>query len=100
MIIIHSYQYDMKIHFYISILSYRHLRSFRSCAAEVFWLNFELLSAGSLGTLPFGKTRGSKISEIFGAGGAIKNIGDFWSRGPYLRSGFQRYLSLFVCLQG
>ena len=48
---------------------------------------------------PFGKARGSKISEIFGAGGATKNLGEFWSRGPCLRSGFPRDLSLFDCLR-
>ena len=46
---------------------------------------------------PFGKARGSVISKIFGAGGATKNLADFWSRGPCLRSDFPRDLSLFGC---
>ena len=44
----------------------------------------------------FGKIRESKIFKIFGAGGASKNLGDFWSRDPYrFWSGFPRDLSLF-----
>ena len=48
---------------------------------------------------PFVKARGSKISEIFGAGGATKILGDFWSRGPCLRppERFFVYLSLAMC---
>ena len=43
----------------------------------------------------------SEKLEIFGAGGAIKNLADFWLRGPCrLRNGFARDLSLFGCLRG
>ena len=37
---------------------------------------------------PFGKARSSRIFEIFGAGGATKNLENFWSHGPCFRSGF------------
>ena len=46
---------------------------------------------------PFRKARGSKISEIFDAGGATKNLGDFWSRGPSPRFPRDLSLSLVAC---
>ena len=44
----------------------------------------------------FGKARCSKIFVIYGAGGATKDLGDFWPHGPCFRSGFLRDLSFLV----
>ena len=42
-----------------------------------------------------GHSENLEALEVFGAGGATKNLGDFRSRGPCLRSGFLRDLFLF-----
>ena len=48
----------------------------------------------------FGKTRDSKIYEIFDMDDPTKNLGDFWSRGPCFRNDFPYDFSLFGYLRG